>query len=130
LVPADVARALDTRLALFEQETTHQIVVAIFPELPWEPMETFTRRTANAWGVGQKGQNNGVVLFVFVKDRRLRLEVGLGLETVLTHEVCQSILDETITPSFKAKQYAEGLTAALDAIIARLTSSNPEATRP
>jgi uncharacterized protein len=83
-------------------------------------MEEFTLATANAWGVGRKGKDNGVVLFVFVENRLLRLEVGRGLEQTLSNALAKRILDEAITPHFRAGDMAGGLEAGVEAVIAVL----------
>jgi TLP18.3/Psb32/MOLO-1 phosphatase superfamily protein/HEAT repeat protein len=127
LVPAAAAAALAARLSQFERDTGNQVVVAIFPELPWGPLETFTLRTANAWGVGQKDRNNGVVLFVFVKDRLVRLEVGSGLETVLTNTVAKGIVSGIVIPAFREGRVAAGLEDGVDAIITALALPSPSA---
>lgn len=118
LVSASDARRLDERLRRFDQETSSQVVVAIFPQLPWPSLEDFTVRTAEAWKVGRKELDNGAVLFVFVGDRKMRLEVGYGLEGALPDALAKRILDETITPAFREGRYADGLSAGIDAILA------------
>ena len=76
--------------------------------------------TANRWGVGQKGKNNGVVFFVFMNDKKMRLEVGLGLEKVLTNAKAQAILDDVVTPRFRKGDFAGGIEDGVDAVIATL----------
>ena len=73
LVSADDAARLDAKLRTFDEQTSTQIVAAIFPELPEPSLEDFTVRTAQSWRVGRKKLDNGAVLFVFVKDRRSRV---------------------------------------------------------
>jgi len=119
LTPTQLA-ALDKRLRRFDEDTTNQVVVAIYEELPSEPMEAFTLATANRWGVGQKDKNNGVIFFLFMKKKKMRLEVGLGLEKVLTNAKAQSILDDVVTPRFREGDFAGGVDAAVDAIFAAL----------
>jgi uncharacterized protein len=94
------------------------VVVAIFPELPSPSLEDFTIRTAQAWRAGRKKLANGVVLFVFVKDRKVRIEVGYGLEGALPDITAKRIIDEQIVPRFRAGDYAGGVEAAVDAIMA------------
>ena len=122
------AQRLDARLARFEAQTGHQFVVVIFKEMPvLDPpaasLRIFTLRTADAWGVGRKGADDGVVLFVFVKEHKLRLEVVRGLGLVLTNEVCQRIVDEKITPAFQRGDAEDGLEAGIEAVIAVLQSA-------
>jgi uncharacterized protein len=120
-IAADVAQRIDDRLARYKQETTNQFLVAVFGKVPWVPVEEFTLATAKAWGVGQKHKDNGVVLFVFVEDRRMRIEVGRGLERSLTDALAQRILDEVITPRFRAGDMGGGLDAGVDAVITVLS---------
>src|SRR4029453_14669682 len=79
-VSPEAAQRLDRKLEDFDKQTSNQIVVAIFPELPSPSLEDFTIRTAQAWRVGSAKLDNGAILFVFVKDRALRWEIGYGLE--------------------------------------------------
>lgn len=118
LVSPEAARHFEAKLREFERGSSNQVVVAIFPELPSPSMEDFTVRTAQAWRVGQKKLDTGVVLFVFVKDRKMRLEVGYGLEGALPDATAKRIIDGAITPAFKGGAYAAGLEAGIDAIIA------------
>src|SRR2546426_11917328 len=77
VVSARVAEALNSKLEAFERESSTQILVVIYPRLPPNAaLEDFTVRTAQAWRAGQKGKDNGAVLFVFVADRKMRIEVG------------------------------------------------------
>jgi uncharacterized protein len=76
VIPDADERAIEEKLRLFDEQTSSQIVVALFPKLPSPSMEDFTIRTAQSWGVGRKKLSNGVVLFVFVEDHKLRIEVG------------------------------------------------------
>lgn len=115
--PSDGER-LDARLKAFEQESTNQIVVAIFPELPSPSLDDFTIRTAQAWRVGQKKLDNGVVLFVFVKDHKTKLEVGYGLEDKIPDAVAKRILQDVLKPRFKEGNFVAGLDAAIDALVA------------
>ena len=123
------ARQFDQRLARYEQETTNQFVVALFPKLETRSsLEDYTRRVMNAWKVGQADKNNGVVLFVFIKDRKMRIQVGSGLTSVLSDAFCKRILDEKLTPAFRGGDYAQGLRAAVDAVILRTTE--PKTAKP
>lgn len=109
-------QTLENRLAEFERTTSNQVVVAIFESLEGESLEDFTVRLATAWKVGQKNNDNGVVLAVFLKDRRSRIEVGYGLEGALPDAVCAQILREELGPAFKRGDYAGGIAAAVGAI--------------
>ena len=89
------------------------------PSLPeGEVLEDFTVRTAQAWRAGEKKLDNGAVLFVFVKDRKLRIEVGYGLEGALPDALARRIIDQEIVPAFRAGNPAAGLEAWVDAMMA------------
>ncbi|HXP35644.1 MAG TPA: TPM domain-containing protein, partial [Chthoniobacterales bacterium] len=93
VVSKEAANRFNEQLAQFERETSNQVVVAIWQTMPSQSsIEDFTQRTFQAWTVGQKGQNNGAVLFVFVKDRRMRIQPGYGLEGVLPDFTCDQII--------------------------------------
>ncbi len=119
LIPAASARALDARLAQFERETSNQIVVAVFPRMESKSsVEDYTVRVTQSWGVGQKGRNNGAVLFAFMAERQLRIEVGYGLEGALPDATCLAIITDELTPRFRAGDFAGGFDAAITAMIA------------
>ena len=124
-VSGSAARRLDEKLARFEARSGQQFLVVIFKEMavldpPAASLQDFTLRTANIWSVGRKGFERGVVLFVFVRERKLRLEVGAGLASQLTAEVQQRIVDEKITPELRRGDTEGGLEAGIDAVIALL----------
>ena len=116
LLKVEFRQKLEKQLADFEKETTDQIIVAIFPSLEGEKMEDFTLRLMNQWGVGKKGKNNGVGVILFIQDRKIRLEVGKGLTTLLTDTKAQSILDRQMTPFFKKGDFQKGISSGLQAI--------------
>jgi uncharacterized protein len=118
LIGAADAQRLDAKLKAFDEQTSNQVVVAVFPELPSPSLEDFTIRTAQSWRAGREKLDNGIVLFVFVKDRKSRIEVGYGLEGALPDVTAKQILDDTMAPRFRAGDFAGGLEAAIDAIIA------------
>ncbi len=118
LVGAADAQRLDAKLKAFDEQTSNQVVVAIFPELPSPSLEDFTIRTAQSWRAGREKLDNGVVLFVFVKDRKSRIEVGYGLEGALPDITAKHILDDELAARFRTGDFAGGLEAAIDAIIA------------
>jgi len=122
LAPADRAR-LETRLAERERATGVQMVVAVFRSLEGESLDDFSIRLAERWRIGQKGLDDGVILLVFVDDRKLRLEVGYGLEPVLPDAVASRIIRDAITPQFRERRYAAGLDAAVDAVFARIETT-------
>jgi uncharacterized protein len=118
VVSAAEAQRLDAKLAEFEKQTSTQIVVAVFPRLPSPSLEDFTIRTAQAWRVGTKKLDNGAIFFVFVADRKMRIETGYGLEGALPDQLAARILDERVRPRFRAGDWAGGLEAGIDGMIA------------
>jgi uncharacterized protein len=101
--------AIDDRLAGLEQSTGHQVVAAFFPSLAGEPMEDFTIRCAERWKVGRKGLDDGIIFFAFLRERRMRLEVGYGLEGNVPDAIAQRLLDEDVRPAFAAGDLAGGV---------------------
>jgi uncharacterized protein len=108
--------SLEEELARFEQGTSNQIVVAIFPSLEGESLEDFVNRLFDRWNLGQRQKNNGVLLAVFMADRRFRIEVGYGLEGVLTDALASRILRNELAPAFEERRYADGIVRAVRAI--------------
>ncbi|OYU16541.1 MAG: methanol dehydrogenase [Alphaproteobacteria bacterium PA4] len=120
ILPADAAAALDTRLAALETATKTQLVVATVPDLQGYEIDEYGYQLGRAWGIGQKGQNNGVLLIVAPNERKVRIEVGYGLEGTLTDAVTSQIIRRDIVPRFKAGDMAGGVTAGADALVALL----------
>jgi uncharacterized protein len=118
LVSAADAQRLDAKLRLFAEQTSTQVVTAVFPGLPSPSLEDFTFRTAQSWRVGRKDWDNGAVLFVFVHDRKMRIETGYGLEGALPDQLAGRILDEQVRPRFRTGDWAGGLEAGIDGILA------------
>ncbi len=118
LVSAQDAARLEAKLEGLAKETSTQVVVAVFPSLPAGSLEDFTNRTAQAWGAGRKDYDNGAVLFVFVADRKMRIETGYGLEGALPDQLAARILDLEVRPRFRIGDWAGGLEAGIDGIVA------------
>ncbi len=106
-------------------------MVAIFRSLEGESLEDYAIRLAQAWRIGQKGLDNGVVFLVFLDDRKMRLEVGYGLEASLTDATAASIIRDVVAPRFREGKLADGIGAGLDAIQAAIagTYAQPAARR-
>jgi uncharacterized protein len=115
LSPDAVAR-LNQQALSYEPGSTRKIVVAIFPSLDDEAVEDFTMRLAEAWKIGSKKNNDGVLVVLFLKEHKIRIEVGYGLEGQLTDVQAHRIEDELMAPRFKAGDWEGGLRAALAAI--------------
>ena len=117
VVSPAVADRLNTQLAQFERDTSNQVLVVVYPKMQSDSsIEDYTRRVAQAWGVGQKDRRNGVVLFVFVKDRRMRIQTGYGLEGALPDITCDQIIRDGIAPHFRNGDYEGGLATGIDLI--------------
>ena len=131
LIPADRARALEELLARFEAETGHQIAVLTIPSLKGDSLEDFSIRVAEAWKIGKKGFDNGAILLIARDDRKLRIEVGYGLEGVMPDAIASRIIREVITPRFRSGDYAGGIEAGIEAIL-KVTKGEtlPERARP
>jgi uncharacterized protein len=119
VLSSDRAEALNARLERFEQETSNQFLVWIDRKVPDDfALEEFTVAAARKWAAGQAGKNNGVVLFVFTEDRKMRIEVGYGLEGTIPDATAHRIQEEEILPRFRQGDYAGGVEAGAAAIIA------------
>lgn len=109
--------SLETKLSNFDKETSNQVVVYMMGTLGGESLEETSIEIAEKNGIGQKSKNNGVLLFIVKDDRKLRIEVGYGLEGALTDALCGQIIRKEITPYFKQGKFYEGINAGVDAII-------------
>src|SRR5437660_7575617 len=117
VVSKSVALRFNEELAQFERETSDQVVVAIFPKMQSDSdIADYTQRVAQAWGVGQKERRNGVVLFVFIQDRKMFIQVGYGLEGALPDATAFDITEYHIKPLFRNGNYEAGLAAGIDLI--------------
>jgi uncharacterized membrane protein YgcG len=119
--PTDAAR-IDASLANFEKETSNQIAVVVFPEAPADDIEGFTIHAAETWKVGRQGRDNGAILFLFLKQRIARLEVGYGLEGALPDAVARQILDQQLASSIAGGNVAEGIDHTVAAMMERVRS--------
>ena len=123
-------QALERRLTERESATGTQMVIAIFKSLEGESLEDYSIRLAQQWRIGQKKLDNGVILLVFLAERKIRLEVGYGLEPVVTDAVAAQIIRENLTPRFREGRYAAGLEAAVEAVYARIRPGGGGQARP
>lgn len=115
---AGAERALIQKLLQFERETSNQILVAVFRSLEDEDLADFSQRVAEAWGVGQKQQNNGILLAIYAADKLVDIEVGYGLEGAVTDLIAAQIIENEVRPAFRAGRFREGIFAAVDALMA------------
>jgi uncharacterized protein len=112
------ARAkLERALENYELKTSNQILVVTFPSLEEESLEDFSIRLAEAWKPGQKGRGNGVIFLIFQKERKMRIEVGYGLEGAIPDALGIQIISQVVQPRFKAGQFDEGIVSGTTAIL-------------
>lgn len=107
---------IDARLEGLERQTGHQVIAALFPSLDGEALEDFTLRCAERWKVGRKGLDDGIIFFAFVRDRRMRLEVGYGLEEKVPDAMASRLLNDVVKPSFAAGDFGGGVLALAGAL--------------
>jgi uncharacterized protein len=127
LSSAEKAR-LEQKLIERERGSSNQVVVAIFRSLEGESLEEFSIRLAQAWRIGRKGLDNGVIFLVFLDDRKMRIEVGYGLEATLTDATSSSIIRNVVAPRFREGRIADGITGGLDAIDQAIAGTYQEPT--
>lgn len=117
-------QALDARLRRYSDQKETAIVVATVPSLEGETIEAAANRMFNDWGIGDARTSRGVLLLIAPEERRLRIEVGCGLETVLTDEASAQIIRENIKPQFTAGDFESGVSTGVEALIARIDTAN------
>ena len=100
-------------LASYERETTHQIAVLTVPGLSGETIESFSLRVASSWQLGHRGFDNGILVALAMKERRIRIELGSGMESYVSNAKAQSIIDTVMVPAFRKGDFAGGLQLAL-----------------
>lgn len=111
------AASLEQKLAAFETRKGSQMAVLMLPTTQPETVEQFSIRVAEAWKIGRKGTDDGVILVVAKDDRRLRIEVGYGLEGAIPDATAKRVISEVITPRFKAGDFYGGILAGVDRLI-------------
>lgn len=120
VLSAQTQADLTAKLAALEQKSGDQLVVVTLPSLQGYPIEDFGYQLGRAWGIGQKGKNNGVLFIVAPSEHAVRIEVGYGLEPVLTDALSSVILQQTVLPKFRAGDVEGGVVAGTDAIVEQL----------
>jgi uncharacterized protein len=117
VVSKEAASRFNEQLAQFERDTSDQVLVAVFPKMQSDSdIADYTQRVAQSWGVGQKDRRNGAVLFVFIQDRKMFIQVGYGLEGVLPDATAFDITERHIKPLFRTGNYEAGLATGIDLI--------------
>lgn len=110
-------QALENKLVAYDDSTSNQIAVVIINSLKGYDIGDYALHLFRKWGIGNKKTNNGILVLVAKEDRKLRIEVGYGLEGVIPDITSKHIIDESITPSFKEENYYRGLDKGTDDII-------------
>lgn len=126
LTPAQ-EQAIEGRLADLEADTSDQLVVVTLRSLQGYEIEEYGYQLGRAWGIGRAASNNGVLLIVAPNERRVRIEVGYGLEPVLTDALSSLIIQRQILPAFREGDYAGGIEAGVTAIVDQLSLDRVEA---
>jgi len=133
LLSSSTVLRLDQALADFERSDSTQIVVLTIPSLDGEVLEEYSLRVAEEWGIGQKGKDNGALLLISKADRKIRIEVGYGLEGRLTDLLAGRIIDNEITPRFKQGDFdggvVAGVTSMMEAVRGEYQGTGRTATR-
>lgn len=120
LIPRDQERRLTEQLAAHEDATTNQVVVVTLESLEGRTIEQYGYQLGRYWGIGQKGRDNGALLIVAPAERRVRIEVGYGLEGTLTDAISSNIVHAIVLPAFKRGDMAGGIEAGALAIVEAL----------
>jgi len=127
VIPADQKAALEAKLQALQQQTGRQLVVATIPDLQGYDIADYGYQLGRTWGVGLKGLDNGAILIVAPKEHKVRVEVGYGLEPVLTDAFSSVVIQQAIVPRFKAGDMAGGISAGVDALAQQLSLPDDQA---
>ena len=120
LLPSSVISNLNTALADHESKTSNQVAVLTLTSLEGHPLEEFSHQVATAWALGKKGTDNGVLFLIAVKEKKVRIEVGYGLEGTLTDAKSSRIIRHEVVPRFRTGDFSGGVIAGTHAILATI----------
>lgn len=129
LLSAEQAAQLTAKLAALEKQSGRQMVIATIPSLQDHPIEDYGYKLGRAWGLGDKKANDGLILLIAPTERKIRIEVGYGLEPIVTDALASVIIQREIRPRFKEGDLAGGINAGADALIQLLQLPPEEAQR-
>lgn len=127
LLSPQTTQKLTADLTQLEAKTGHQLVVVTVPDLQGYPIEDYGYQLGRAWALGRKGVNDGAILLVAPNDRKVRVEVGYGLEPVLTDALSNLILQRKVLPQFKAGHMEQGIVDGTEALIQQLSLPDDQA---
>jgi uncharacterized protein len=116
----ETVQTLDSRLQAYEQRTGHQMIVYVAPTTGGVPIEDWAVRAFQKWKVGRKGLDDGLAVFIMSQDRRIRIEVGYGLEPVVPDAIASRVINEVMVPAIQAGKPDHAVTAAVDALTATI----------
>lgn len=109
---------LDKRIAAYELETTNEIAIVTIDSIkPYENINDFATDLSNEWGIGKKEKDNGLLILFSKSLREMRISTGIGTEKILTDEICKNVIDKTIIPEFKNRNYYNGIEKGLSELI-------------
>ena len=127
VIPPDVEARLDQKLAALETQSQRQLVVATLPSLEGYEISDYGYRLGRTWAIGSKEKNDGALLIIAPVERKVRIEVGYGLEGIITDGLSSLIIQDQILPKFKAGDMPGGIEAGVDALITQLTLPEDQA---
>ena len=127
VLSADAQQQITTELADLESKTGRQLVVVTLPSLQGYAIEDYGYQLGRAWGIGQKGQNNGALFIVAPSEHKVRVEVGYGLEPVLTDALSSIILQEKVLPKFRSGDVQGGVLDGTAALVQQLALPDDQA---
>jgi uncharacterized protein len=109
-------QALEYKLVAIDDSSSNQIAVVILPTLEGNPIEEYATKLFRTWGIGNKKTNNGILLLIAVQDKKIRIEVGYGLEGAIPDITAINIIDNDLKPAFRSNAFYEGIDKATDDI--------------
>ena len=116
LLSPEEKQALERKLVAIDDSSSNQIAVVILPTFEGNPIEEYATKLFRQWGIGNKKTNNGILLLIAVQDKKIRIEVGYGLEGAIPDITSINIIDNDLQPAFRAKAYYAGIDKATDDI--------------
>ena len=117
--------SLNNKLRIFDDSTTTQICIVIDQSLEGEDISDYSQRLAQSWGIGQKGTNNGLLIYVAIKDRKTFIQTGYGLEGVVPDAAAKGIIEDYILPEFRKGNYYAGLDKSTGILISLIKKEYP-----
>jgi uncharacterized protein len=118
MFPSNQADALEAKLRIYFDSTSTQMVVVTVESLEGYDVESYAYEVASKWGIGQKGKDNGLLILVAKQERKIRIEVGYGLEGSIPDAACKQVIRQVITPRFKEGNFYAGIDQGVDQLIA------------